>query len=405
MDQVYFPREDSYLLQNHVEKYSKECELVLDMGTGSGIQAITAAKKAKYVLACDINEKSVEYVKKEISYDKIKNITVFQSDLFDFLDKNYFDLKTKTFTKSNKKNRFDLIVFNPPYLIQDLGIKDDAIYGGKRGYETTERFLNRAGDFLKDNGKILITSSSLVNQEKIQGIIDDCLLESEKIDSEHYFFETVFVHLIKKKELLKKLHEKKISNIKFFARGKRGVIHTANYKNKKIAVKSKKKSSNAMNTIQNEANFLKILNKKNIGPRLVLSDKEFLCYVFVEGKFSLDYFEKANKKEIVKILKEVFEQCFIMDKLGINKFEMHHPVKHILITKDLKPVLIDFERARFTENPKNVTQFCDFLICEKVNDLLRKKGIEINEKEMIDAAKNYKKKKNKNNFNLIISRF
>ena len=40
---VYEPREDSYLLQKYVEKYCK-VDLVLDIGTGSGIQAITAAK-------------------------------------------------------------------------------------------------------------------------------------------------------------------------------------------------------------------------------------------------------------------------------------------------------------------------------------------------------------------------
>ena len=45
-EQVYSPREDSRLLQKVVEKYMQEFKpnRILDMGTGSGIQAIAAKK-------------------------------------------------------------------------------------------------------------------------------------------------------------------------------------------------------------------------------------------------------------------------------------------------------------------------------------------------------------------------
>ena len=55
MEEVYKPGEDSYLLQRHVERLV--FGNVLDMGTGSGIQAVTAAIKQEVskVLAVDIN--------------------------------------------------------------------------------------------------------------------------------------------------------------------------------------------------------------------------------------------------------------------------------------------------------------------------------------------------------------
>ena len=37
---------------------------------------------------------------------------------------------------------------------------------------------------------------------------------------------------------------------------------------------------------------------------------------------------------------DVLEQCFVMDKLGINKLEMHHPVKHVLIKKNKKVLML-----------------------------------------------------------------
>ena len=60
----YEPREDSKLLEKYVGKYSKG--IVLDMGTGSSIQAMTAAKsgKVKKVIAADIQKSTIEQLKK-----------------------------------------------------------------------------------------------------------------------------------------------------------------------------------------------------------------------------------------------------------------------------------------------------------------------------------------------------
>ena len=63
---IYKPREDSKLLAKYVKKYAKG--LVLDIGTGSGIQALEAAKKknVKKVVAVDIQKEVVDYCKENI---------------------------------------------------------------------------------------------------------------------------------------------------------------------------------------------------------------------------------------------------------------------------------------------------------------------------------------------------
>ena len=93
---------------------------------------------------------------------------------------------------------------------------------------------------------------------------------------------------------------------------------------------------------------------------------------------------------------------FIMDKLKMNKEEMSHPQKHILVDKKNNPVLIDFERAHYTIKPGNVTQFCDFLISNNIKTILKNNNIIINKDKIINAAKIYKKQQNKENFNRII---
>ncbi len=59
---LYEPEEDSFLLQKFVKKYAKG--LVLDMGTGSGIQAKEASEKADLVIALDIDKEAIKYCKK-----------------------------------------------------------------------------------------------------------------------------------------------------------------------------------------------------------------------------------------------------------------------------------------------------------------------------------------------------
>ena len=92
-----------------------------------------------------------------------------------------------------------------------------------------------------------------------------------------------------------------------------------------------------------------------------------------------------------------------LDELKITKEEMHHPIKHIMITKDNDVKLLDFERAHNTIHPKNVTQFCQFLIHTSTNNLLKEKDILIDREKVIKFGKNYRKKWEKKIFEQIIS--
>ncbi len=387
---VYEPGEDSTMLEAYVRQHAKGN--VLDMGTGSGIQAIAAAQSEKVnsVLAVDIQKSVIGYCKKCI---KNKKIRFMVSDLFNKIP--------------NKK--FDTIIFNPPYLPSELKVRDLTIESGKKGYEAIESFLSKVSRFLNPDGAILIVFSSLTKKEKVDEFIKNSLLEFELLEKQHYFFEDLYAYRIFKPELLKKLESKKIDDIRYFAKGKRGIIFSGEYKNKKIAVKIKNQKSEATGRIENEAKFLRILNKKGIGPKILLSGEDFLAYEFVEGINIFQFLGALNnkptdKKAIIKIIKKAMEQLYEMDKLKISKEEMSHPNRHIIIDKKSNPVLIDFERTHHTIKPSNITQFCDFLISRYTATILKNNNITINKNKMINAAKKYKKQQNKENFNRIINK-
>jgi release factor glutamine methyltransferase len=399
MEEVYEPREDSFLLAGQVKKYAKG--LVLDMGTGSGIQAKTAAKKkaVKSVLGVDKNKKVIDHCKNSI---KNKRIRFIESDLF-----------------SSVKGKFDTITFNPPYLPEDVKLKDMTIYGGKKGYEVVERFLNQVNDYLKPDGIILLLFSSLTKKDKVEEFIRNNLLEFKQLTKKHIFFEDLFVYSIKKSSLLKKLEKNKVKKLEYFTKGHRGILFKCDYKGKKAVIKAKLPESKAVARMENEGKWLKVLNKKGIGPKLFTANKDFFIYEYIPGPFILKGFEKTDKKTTKKIIKEVFDQMFILDKLKVDKEEMHHPFKHVIITKNNKPVLVDaekskisgisktprvvlvdFERCHKTKKPKNVTQFCQCI--NSMRNLLNKKGIKVNRDKIIKAAQEYKRNQTKSNLKKIL---
>ncbi|MEK6974508.1 MAG: hypothetical protein AABW41_04715 [Nanoarchaeota archaeon] len=193
-----------------------------------------------------------------------------------------------------------------------------------------------------------------------------------------------------------------IKNAKLFAKGKRSYIYVKKIENKIIAYKVAIDIKRTMNVIKNETRFLKMLNKYKIGPKLIDHNKSYVAYEFVSGMPILEWAKKANKLGIIKVLKNLMKQCFVMDKLGINKKELHHPIKHIII-KDELPVMIDFERCYYTKNPKNLSQFSQFLIYGKFSGVLKEKNIRLDEKKFMGNIKKYKKNLNLGSFLEVIN--
>ena len=393
---MYEPKEDSFLLQRFVREHVKG--VVLDMGTGSGIQAITAARneKVKKVLAVDIDKESIGFARKRNPH---KKITYSQSDLFSKLEKY--------------KHSFDTLIFNPPYLPQERAERDAELEGGKIGNEVIAKFLEQARDYLKPKGIILLLFSSLT---PIKELFEKNLFTSKEIGKEHYFFEDLLVYELKIDPRAIELEKKGVNNLKYFAKGKRGIVFTGKYNGKKVAVKLKKESSQASNTIMHEANILKEVNKHKIGPKYLFNTKNALVYEFVEGKYLKDL---ISSKQINKICRKVFEQCHKLDLIGINKQEMTRPMKHAII-KGNKITLIDFERARKAEETHNVTQFCQFVgnhvqysQKEKSSETAfsqaftlrhteKQKVIREGKEKWIKLAQEYAKNKSKKNFENIL---
>ncbi|RLE38142.1 hypothetical protein DRJ17_04825 [Candidatus Woesearchaeota archaeon] len=193
-----------------------------------------------------------------------------------------------------------------------------------------------------------------------------------------------------------------VSKIEPFMKGKRGLIYIGKYRKKKVAIKVPNPKSEARGNLRNEGEKIAFLNRYKIGPKLLFYGENFLVYEFVPGEFIIDFVKNASRFAIRSVLMNVLSQCYLMDRLKLNKEEMHRPVKHIIVGKRLKVTMIDFERCKQTKKPHNVTQFCQFLTSSNFAALLKEKGFEIYKDKMLNAARIYKHDMSRRNFRRIL---
>lgn len=154
---VLIPRPETELLVEVVIQYARRLAnlqspiSIADIGTGSGCIAVTLAKYLPNVkiYAIDISEKALAVAKINAKKHKVlKRIKFIKGDVLNPV----------------KKEKFDIIVANLPYLTKDELINvphepKQALYGGKLGLEIIERLLMQVPKYLKPESKIFLEIS------------------------------------------------------------------------------------------------------------------------------------------------------------------------------------------------------------------------------------------------------
>ncbi len=144
---VLIPRFDTEILVDEIIKTNHKFENILEIGVGSGIISITLNLELNSkVLGVDINENAIELSNKNAEGLNAGNVEFIYSDLYE-----------------NVNSKFDLIVSNPPYIdkkdfnsLETKILKEprSALFGGDDGLYFYRKIINKACDYLKDDGML-----------------------------------------------------------------------------------------------------------------------------------------------------------------------------------------------------------------------------------------------------------
>ncbi|MFX1497225.1 MAG: HemK2/MTQ2 family protein methyltransferase [Promethearchaeota archaeon] len=173
----------------------KSIRNVLDMGTGTGIIAIFLLLIKKHypnfkpqIYASDILKEAIDCAKLNEKLNNFENEIVYlQSDLF------------KSFPQSLKQ-KFNIIIFNPPYLpsIEDSRMPFDPSWnGGEKGTETLEKFFDQFIEFIEFNGSknyIYFVNSSLAGNKELEDLYHKKGFIHKILRKKHLFFEDIILN-------------------------------------------------------------------------------------------------------------------------------------------------------------------------------------------------------------------
>ncbi|RQD76737.1 MAG: peptide chain release factor N(5)-glutamine methyltransferase [Candidatus Syntrophonatronum acetioxidans] len=160
---VLIPRPDTEILAQEALRWAREREekplYLLDLGTGSGILAITLAFHLPHCQcwATDLSREALQVAAENAARHGVEGrITFLQGDLWEALEGE----------RELQGQKFSLILSNPPYVPRDQlkelprEIRDheplEALEGGPQGLDFYPRIISRAHRFLASPGLLLL---------------------------------------------------------------------------------------------------------------------------------------------------------------------------------------------------------------------------------------------------------
>jgi release factor glutamine methyltransferase len=179
-EEVYEPAEDTFLFAENLDLNRRD--EVLEIGTGTGLIAISASKNSRRVIATDINKAAIKCALKNLVTNQSYNVELREGNLFEPVE----------------DEKFDVVLFNTPYLPTTEeekleGNLNPAFDGGLDGRDTIDAFIDGVRDVLKNEGRIQMVQSSLADNDKTIQRLTDIGFKAEITAMEKCFFEEIVV--------------------------------------------------------------------------------------------------------------------------------------------------------------------------------------------------------------------
>ena len=156
--------------------------------------------------------------------------------------------------------------------------------------------------------------------------------------------------------------------------------------------------------IVHEAKMLQIANSVEVGPRLLGYRDGLLLMEYFEGKTFPEWISGLSNEEndvlrLRRILRDLLEQCWRLDSIGLDHGELSWADKHLIVDFEDRIHIVDFETASDRRRTANVTSISQYLFIKggAAKIILQKIG-HIDRDLLISALRKYKKTRLRRDF-------
>jgi len=197
-----------------------------------------------------------------------------------------------------------------------------------------------------------------------------------------------------------------LHNIFILGKGSVGLVTLVKNRRKFFVLKIRRTDANRIN-MYDEVVYQSLANSIGIGPFLVNYSENFILMEFVRGLNILDWYGRKNT-EIDRILKctvSILEQCFLLDCLKLDHGQLNRTDRHIIISKQGNPTILDFETSSTRRRPSNVTSISQGIFLHGPIFSRLKGTIDNDRSHSIRCIKDYKMDMRREKFEKILSLF
>jgi putative serine/threonine protein kinase len=201
--------------------------------------------------------------------------------------------------------------------------------------------------------------------------------------------------------------QRTVFGIPVLGKGYVGVVVAANTTTGRAALKIRRIDSDRENMFH-EAEMIKKANSIGVGPKLLAVSKNFLLMQLIEGQHFPEWQKSLQTKEewlrVRPVIRQVLEQCYRLDKLGLDHGELSKAPKHIIVDEHDVPFLLDFETSSINRRVSNVTSVCQYLFLGTyISDAVQEKVKRVDKKVLIKELQAYKQELSRDNFEAIVA--
>ncbi|MGD2141888.1 MAG: serine/threonine protein kinase [Candidatus Bathyarchaeota archaeon] len=152
-----------------------------------------------------------------------------------------------------------------------------------------------------------------------------------------------------------------ISGFPVLGKGHTGLVMIARLGSEFVALKLRRVDADR-NSLEWEAECLKLANDIGVGPKLVIGSQDLLAMELIEGEYLVDWVEGLGEEDtgtLKGVLRELLVKGWLLDSAGLDHGELSRAYRHIIVSAG-GPRIIDFESASNRRRCSNVTSLAQY---------------------------------------------